>query len=107
MEGSPGPSDLRKQLDEREAEVGILRDRLRESQEENDRLRWENEELRKELKAAGRGKSQGQSKRKKKRKRSGRKAGKGPFTFRSAPAATAATGPQPLPVTITQCPCCG
>ena len=39
MEGSPGPSDLRKQLKEREAEVGILRDRLRESQEEIDRLR--------------------------------------------------------------------
>src|SRR6266852_2642750 len=108
MEGSPGPSDLRKQLKEREAEVGMLRDRLRESQEEIDRLRRENEELRKELKAAGRGKSQGQSKRKKKRKRSGRKAGKGPFTFCSAPAATAASGPpQPVPVTITQCPCCG
>src|SRR6266566_8095498 len=109
MEGSPGPSDLRKQLKEREAEVGVLRDRLRESQEEIDRLRRENEELRKELKAAGRGKkSQGQSKRKKRRKRSGRKAGKGPFTFRSAPAAAATSEPpQPVPVTITQCPCCG
>src|SRR5713226_6268151 len=62
MEGSPGPSDLRKQLKQREAEVGALRDRLRESLEEIDRLRRENEELRKELKAAGRGKkSQGQS----------------------------------------------
>ena len=79
MEGSPGPSDLRKQLKEREAEVGILRDRLRESQEEIDRLRRENEELRKELKAAGRGKSLGQSKWKKKRKRSGRKIGKVPL----------------------------
>src|SRR5437899_5272695 len=109
MKDSPTPSDLRKQLKEREAEVGILRDRLRESQEEIDRLRRENEQLRKELKAAGRGKkSPGQSKRKKKRKRSGRKAGKGPFTFRGAPAATATSGPpQPVPVTITQCPCCG
>src|SRR5712692_2770586 len=109
MEGSPGPSDLRKQLKEREAEVGVLRDRLRESQEEIDRLRRENEQLRKELKAAGRGKkSQGQSKRKKKRKRSGRKVGKGPFTFRGAPAAAATSGPpQSVPVTITQCPCCG
>src|SRR5258706_8319646 len=108
MEGSPGPSDLRKQLKQREAEVGVLRDRLRESLEEIDRLRRENEDLRKELKAAGRGKkSQGQSKRKKSRKRSGRKAGKGPFSFRGAPAATATSEPRrPVPATITQCPCC-
>ena len=85
MEGSLGPSDLQKQLKEREAEVGVLRDRLGQAQEEMDRLRRENEQLRKELKAAGRGKSQRQSKRKKKRKRSGRKAGKGPFTFRVQP----------------------
>ncbi len=108
MEGSPGPSDLRTQLKEREAEVRDLRDRLSEAQEEIDRLRRENEQLRKELKAAGRGKSQGRSKRKRKRKRSGRQAGKGRFTFRSAPAAAAASGPpQAVPVTITQCPCCG
>jgi len=95
-------------LKEREAEVRDLRDQLSEAQEEIDRLRRENEQLRKELKAAGRGKSQGQSKRKKKRKLSGRKAGKGRFTFCSAPAAAAASGPpQPVPVTITQCPCCG
>src|SRR6266571_2192270 len=109
MEGSPGPSDLRKQLKEREAEVGILRDQLRESQEENDQLRRENEQLRKERQAAGRRKkSQGQSKRKKRRNRSGRKADKGPFTFRSAPAAAATSEPpQPVRVTITQWPCCG
>src|SRR6266852_1246190 len=108
MEGSPGPSDLRTLLKEREAEVRDLRDQLGQAQEEIDRLRLENEQLRKELKAAGRGKSQGRSKRKRKRKRSGRQAGKGRFTFRSAPAAAAASGPpQAVPVTITQCPCCG
>ena len=42
MEGSLGPSDLQKQLKEREAEVGILRDRLGQAQEEIDRLRREN-----------------------------------------------------------------
>src|SRR5437667_3682400 len=73
-----------------------------------DRLRRENEQLRKELRAAGRGSARGQSKRKRKRKRSGRKAGKGRFTFRHAPATAATHGPpQPVPVTITQCPCCG
>ena len=107
MEGSP--TELRKQLKEREAEVHDLRDQLGEAQAENDRLRRENERLRKELKAAGRGKTASQSKGKKKRnRRAGRKAGKGPFTFRGAPAATAASGPpEAVPVTITQCPCCG
>src|SRR6266566_2457020 len=108
MEGSPGPSDLQKQLKEREAEVGVLRNRLSQAQEEMDRLRRENEQLRKELKAAGRGIARGQSKRKAKRKRSGRKTGKCRFTFRGAPATAATNGPpQPVPVTITQCPCCG
>src|SRR2546427_12417245 len=64
MEGSPGPSDLQKQLKEREAEVGVLRDRLGQAQEEIDRLRRVNEQLRKELRAAGRGSARGQSKRK-------------------------------------------
>src|SRR5438477_5467914 len=108
MEGSPGPSDLQKQLKEREAEVGVLRDRLSQAQEEIDRLRRENEQLRQELRASGRGSARGQSKRKAKRKRSGRKAGKGRFTFRGAPASAVTKGPsQPVPVTITQCPCCG
>src|SRR5881628_869501 len=108
MEGSPGPSDLQKQLKEREAEVGVLRDRLGQAQEEIDRLRRENEQLRKELRASGRGSARGQSKRKAKRKRSGRKAGKGRFSFRGAPATAATNGPpRPVPVTITQCPCCG
>jgi DNA repair exonuclease SbcCD ATPase subunit len=106
MEGSA--NDLREQLEEREAEVHDLRDQLGEAHSEIDRLRRENEQLRKELKAAGRGKSQGQSERKKKRKRSGRKAGKGPFTFRGTPAGAATSGPaQPVRVTITRCPCCG
>ncbi len=97
MEGSA--NDLREQLEEREAEVHDLRDQLGEAHSEIDRLRRENEQLRKELKAAGRGKSQGQSERKKKRKRSGRKAGKGPFTFRGTPAGAATSGPaQPVRV---------
>jgi len=108
MEGSSGPRDLRNQLKEREAEVHDLRDRLGQAQEEIDRLRRENEHLRKELKEAGRGSSGGQSKRKKKPKRSGRKAGKGRFTYRGAPAAAApGEAPEAVPVTITQCPCCG
>src|SRR5689334_10532028 len=105
MEGSLGPGDLQRQLKEREAEVGILRDRLGQAQEEIDRLRRENEQLRKELKAAGRG-SAGQSKRKAKRKRSGRKAGKGRFYFPRRPgdrsaqwaAAASAGDDQPMPV---------
>lgn len=106
MEGPP--DDLRKQLEKREAEVHDLRDRLGELHAEIDRLRRENDQLRKELKAAGRGESQDKSKPEKRRKRSGRKAGKGPFTFRSAPAAAATSAPpEPVPVTITQCPCCG
>ena len=45
MEGSPR-DDLRKQLEEREAEVVDLHDRLEQAQRENDRLRQENEQLR-------------------------------------------------------------
>src|SRR5438034_4905104 len=108
MEGSPGPSDLQEQLKEREAEVGVLRNRLSQAQEEIDRLRRENEQLRQELRASGRGSARGQSKRKAKRKRSGRKAGKGRFTCRGARASAVTKGQsQPVPVTITQCPCCG
>src|SRR5947207_12172565 len=92
MEGAPGPSGLQEQLKEREAEVGSLRNRLSQAQEEIDRLRRENEQLRKELRAAGRGSARGQSKRKAKRKRSGRKAGKGRITFRGAPATGAPNG---------------
>ena len=86
MEGSPG--GLRKQLEEREAQVRDLRDQLDQAQNEIDRLRQENEQLRKELKASGRGRTGGKSKCKGKRKRPGGKA-----DLRSA--------------TITQCPCCG
>jgi len=95
-------------LEERESEVVALRENLEQAQREIDRQRRENEQLRKELKAAGRGKTKGPSKRKAKRKRPGRKAGKGPFTFRSAPPPAAASEPPvEVPVTITQCPCCG
>lgn len=107
MEGTPG-DHLRKQLEEREAEVVDLRDRLVQSEREIDRLRRENEQLRKELKAAGRGKPREQSKRTAKRKRPGRKAGQGPFTYRGAPAASAdCEPPVVVPVTIAVCPCCG
>ena len=107
MKGSPG-DELRKQLEEREAEVRKLRERLEQAEEEMDRLRQENEQLRQELKASGRRRRQGQSKRKGKRKRSGRKAGQGRFGFSKVPAATAASEPpQEVPVTVTQCPCCG
>jgi len=108
MEDS-GQADLRKQLRDREAEVGDLRHQLEESQEEIERLRLENEQLRKEIKAAGRGSRRGKRKPKADPKRPGRKAGKGPFTFRQAPAHTAASSEPPLevPVTVTQCPCCG
>ena len=107
MEGT-APTDLRKQLEEREAEVVDLRDLLDQAKEEIDRLREENGQLRKELKAAGRGSKPGQSKRKKERKHPGRKPGQGPFTRRSAPEPSAASAPPvEVPVTITQCPCCG
>lgn len=106
MEGSS--DDVRKRLEEREAEIRDLRDELGQAQDEIERLRRENEQLRQELKAAGRGKAGRQTKRKAKRKRSGRKAGQGRFTFRGAPPETAASEPpQAVPVTVTQCPCCG
>lgn len=91
MEGSKH-EELRKQLEEREAEVGDLGHPLEQSQEEIDRLRQENEQLRKELKAAGgssRHRTGAGKKRPAKHGRAGRKAGKEPFTFRSAAAETA------------------
>ena len=109
MEGFKS-GDLRKQLEEREAEVRDLRERLEEALGEIDRLRRDNEQLRRELKAAGRGKTAGagQRKRKTRRKRPGRKAGQGRFTCRSAPANSAESEPPiEVPVTITQCPGCG
>ena len=110
MEGTRH-EDLRKQLEDREAEVGDLRHQLEQSQEEIDRLRQENEQLRKELKAAGRSsrhRTEARKKRPAKHGRPGRKAGKGPFTFRSAPTETAASEPPiEVPVTVRQCPCCG
>ena len=63
--------DLREQLAEREAEHVDLRDRLKQTQRDLeqaqtaiDRLSEENEQLRQELKSAGRCKTQGHSKRK-------------------------------------------
>src|ERR1035438_7804484 len=110
MEGSKH-DDLRRQLDERETENRGLREQLERAESEIDRLRGENEQLRKELKAAGRGPKHGSNSRKRKtqRKRPGRKAGQGPFTFRQAPADTGTSSEPPIevPVMVSQCPCCG
>jgi len=82
---------------------------LEEAEEDIDRLRRENEQLRRELKAAGRGSKRGRRKPKADPKRPGRKAGQGPFTFRQSPASAEPSSEPPIevPVTVTQCPCCG
>jgi hypothetical protein len=96
-------------IEELEQENEVLRGRLEQAEEDNDRLRRENEQLRQELKAAGRGSKRGKRKPKANPKRSGRKAGQGPFTFRQAPAdpGTNREPPIEVPVTVGQCPCCG
>jgi hypothetical protein len=98
MEGSK-QDDLRKQLEESEAEIRGLREQLEQAESEIDRLRRENEELRKELKAAGRGSRRGKRKPKVDPKGPGRKAPAG-----------GGMSKEPLvevPVTVSQCPCCG
>jgi hypothetical protein len=102
--GAPFP-----RIAELQQENEVLRDRLRQAEEDIDRLRRENEQLRKELKAAGRGSRHGKRKPKADPKRPGRKAGQGPFTFRPAPAGTGARSEPPMEVAVTvgQCPCCG
>lgn len=107
MKGSQD-EDLRRQLKEREGEVGELRERLEQAEEEIERLRRENEQLRKELKAAGRGAKRGRRKPKANPQRPGRKAGQGRFRFRGAPAADQSSEPPvEVPVTAQQCPFCG
>jgi transposase len=108
MEGSTH-DDLRRQLKDYEAEVRGLREQLEKAESENDRLRRENEELRKELKAAGRCTRRGRRKPKADPKRPGRKAGQGPFTYRKAPADAGASSKPPIevPVSVGQCPSCG
>src|ERR1035441_7790878 len=108
MEGSKH-DDLRRRLDEFEVENRGLREQLQQAESEIDCLRRENEELRKELKAAGRGAKRGRRKPKADPQRPGRKAGQGPFTFRQAPADAGASSEPPIevPVTAGQCPCCG
>ena len=99
----------RQQTAERDAEIHGLRERLAEAEEEIDRLRRENEGLRRELKAAGRGAQHAKGSPKAQRKRPGRKAGQGTFTFRQAPGGSGASSEPPIevPVTLSQCPCCG
>src|SRR5260370_5847681 len=100
MEGSKR-DDLRKQLAEREVENRDLQEQLEQAGEEIDRLRQENDQLRNELKAAGRGPKRGTRKRKAHPKRPGRKAGQGQFTNRNAPSnAAASVPPEEVPVTI-------
>ena len=96
-------------IEELEQENGVLRERLEQAEEDNDRLRRENEQLRRELKAAGRGSRRGKRKPKADPKRPGRRAGQGPFTFRQAAADAGASSAPPIevPVTVGQCPCCG
>src|SRR5438132_10936738 len=96
-------------IEELEQENEVLRERLKQAEEDMERLQRENEQLRKELKAAGRGSRHGKRKPKADPKRPGRKAGQGPFTFRKAPPDTAASSEPPIavPVTVGQCPCCG
>ena len=96
-------------IEELEQENEVLRERLEQAEEDIGRLRRENEQLRKELKAAGRGSRRGRRKPKADPKRPGRKAGQGPFTFRQAPADAGASSEPPIevPVTVGQCPCCG
>src|ERR1035438_6397419 len=101
MEGSKH-DDLRRQLDERETENRGLREQLERAEIEIDRLRGENEQLRKELKAGGGGPKRGSNSRKRKtqRKRPGLKAGQGPFTFRQAPADTGTSSEPPIEVLL-------
>src|ERR1039457_1197951 len=83
-------------IEELKQENEVLRDRLQQAEEDLDRLRREHEQLRKELKAAGRGSRPGKRKQKADPRRPGRKAGQGPFTFRQAPAETGASSEPPI-----------
>jgi transposase len=96
-------------IEELEQENQVLRERLEEAEEDVDRLRRENEQLLRELKAAGRGSRHGKPKPQATPRRPGRKQGQGPFTRRKAPvdAEARSAPPIPVPVTGSQCPCCG
>src|SRR5437867_10818322 len=90
-------------IEELQQENEVLRERLEQAEEDNERLRRENEELRKELRAAGRGRRRERRKPKGHPKRPGRKAGKGSFTFRQGPTGAGASNEAPteVPVTVT------
>jgi transposase len=103
--GAPTPS-----IEQLEQENEVLREQLRQKQAELEEADAEIGRLRQQLREAQRASHQSPPKRKKKDqpKRPGRKPGQGPFTRRKQPPSNpAAPPPVAVPVTAQRCPCCG